>query len=97
VSGALFSVVWFLGLVSIQITGRALAFFFLRLIEIAAMLLPSFLKKVVFMTDKRQKFKMVNLHLWKPTLKKQKSACYMCIDTPFDGIMYLNIRWSLAE
>jgi len=27
-------------------------------------------------------------------LKKQKSACYMCIDTPFDGIMYLNIRWS---
>jgi hypothetical protein len=46
-SGALSSVVWFLGLVSIQKNwaGTCLFFFFLRLIEIAAKLLPSFLKK----------------------------------------------------
>jgi hypothetical protein len=35
--------------------------------------------------DKQQKFKMGNLHLRKPLLKKQKIACYMCIDTPFEG------------
>ena len=47
-SGTLCSVVWFLGPVSIKKTGQALAFFFfLRLIEIAAKLLPSFLKKIL--------------------------------------------------
>jgi len=44
-SEALSSVIWFLGLVSIQKTGRALAFFFLHLIKITAKLLSSFVKK----------------------------------------------------
>jgi hypothetical protein len=50
-SGALSSVVWFLDPIFIQKIGRALAlifsFFFLRLIKIAAKLLPSFLKKTL--------------------------------------------------
>jgi hypothetical protein len=45
-SDALSSVVWLLGPVSIQKTGRTFVFFFfLCLIEIAAKLLPSFQKK----------------------------------------------------